>query len=172
LESSTTPSREEELKNQILQSLKRRADVDDLTFNLCKKTGWDWKKSSDFIATVQREKGSEIEFLWVKIFSILGIACLAIGILILFYFFDVYVGWNNVASCFQQSIQGQAAAASTPLSTNDCLSMTFLGFLESLGNHYGYIAITLIVGGFAGFIIAQRQMNSTLTGSTRVGKGN
>jgi hypothetical protein len=166
LESSTGPSREEELKSQILQSLKRRADVDNLTFDLCKQTGWVWKKSSDFIASIRRDHGSEIEFLWAKVFSILGIACVAIGVLILFYFFDIYVGWNNVASCLQKSFQSQAAAASNNLTGSDCLSMTFLGVLGTFSNNYGYIAITLIVGGFAGFIIAQRQMKSTFTDPT------
>jgi len=161
LESSTVPSREEELKNQILQSLKRKADVDDLTFNLCKKTGWDWKTASDFIASIRRDHGNEIEFLWAKAFSILGIACVAVGILILFYFFDVSVGWNNVALCLQNSFQGQAASASTRLTTSDCLTMAFLGFLAIFSNNYGYIAMTLIIGGLTGFILAQRQMNST-----------
>ena len=71
MESSTVPFNEEELKNQILQSLKRRADADDLTFESCKKTGWDWKKSSDFIRAIQSEHGSEIGLLWGKVFLIL-----------------------------------------------------------------------------------------------------
>ncbi len=170
MESHKAHFNEDELRNEILQSLKRRADVDDLTFNLCNKTGWDWKKSSEFVASIQRDHGPEIEFLWLKIFSILGIVCVAIGILILFYFFDVYVGWNNVASCFQQSFHGQAAAASSPLTVSNCLSMTLLGFLGVFGNHYGYIAITLIIGGFAGLIIAQRQMKTTLNDAAQVGK--
>jgi hypothetical protein len=169
LETPAAPSREEGLKNQILQSLKRRADVDDLTFDLCKQTGWDWKKASDFIVSIRNEHGGEIEFLWGKVFSILGIACVAIGLLILFYFFDVYVGWNNVASCLPHSFQGQMSTISA---TNACLSFTFLGMLETFSNHYGYIAITLIIGGFTGFLIAQRQMKTTLAEPAQSGKEN
>ena len=170
MESSTTTSSEHELKNHILQSLRRRADVDDLTFELCKQTGWDWKKASEFITSIRSEHGGEIDFLWAKVFSILGIACIAIGLLILFYFFDVYVGWNNVALCLQHSLQGQASVTSNTVPAGDCLFMTSLGMLETFSNHYGYIAVTLIIGGFAGFIIAQRQMKSTLANTTQVGK--
>jgi hypothetical protein len=170
LESSTTTSSEQELKNHILQSLRRRADVDDLTFELCKQTGWDWKKASDFINSIRSEHGGEIDFLWAKVFSILGIACIAIGLLILFYFFDVYVGWNNVALCLQHSFQGHASATSSMVPAGDCLFITSLGMLETFGNHYGYIAVTLIIGGFAGFIIAQRQMKSTLGITNQVEK--
>ena len=170
LESSTTPSTEHELRARILQSLKRRADVDDLTFDLCKKMGWDWKKSSDFIESIRRESGGEIEFLWAKIFSLLGIACMAIGLLILFYFFDVYVGWNHVALCLQNWLQGVAAAGSGGSSGNECLVVTSIGILEIFSNHYGYIALTLIFGGFAGLIIAHRQMKSTFTSIAGTGK--
>jgi hypothetical protein len=168
LKSPAAISREEELKKRILQSLKRRADVDDLTFELCKQTGWDWKKASDFIASIRNEHGGEIDFLWAKVFSVLGIACIAAGFLILFYFFDVYVGWNNVALCLQHSLQSQASATSNSVPAGNCLFITFLGILEAFSNQYGFIAVSLIIGGFAGFILAQRQMKSTLAITTQV----
>jgi hypothetical protein len=87
---------------------------------------------------------------------------MAAGVIIIFYFFDMYVGWNNIFSCIQQSANAAAVAGSNATTIKDCLVITFFGFLESISNNYGYIALALIIGGLTGFFIAQRQLRSTL----------
>jgi hypothetical protein len=164
LETPIVPINEKELHDQILHSLKRRAPVDQIIFDLCQKTGWKWKKASDFVIAVLKEHQSEISFLWLKAFSIMGIACLAIGLLLLFYILEVSIGWNTLFSCIQRSIEPSGNSSVRSASELECLGVTLMGIMNIFSEPFGYIGITLVIGGLTGFILAQSQMKNQLRG--------
>jgi hypothetical protein len=164
IEDSLMVNTEEQLRDQILNSLKRRADVNDLTLELCKKTGWDWNKSTAFIQSIQVTHGSEIEILWSKIFSIAGIVCIGIGLITVFYLFDLYIGWNYAFTCLQSSLSGGKMAASQGAPLLNCMAVTILGMLEAMANNGGYFTLILLAGGITGFSLAQRQLKLALEG--------
>jgi hypothetical protein len=162
LEFSKLSFTEQQLKKKVLRSLKRRAPVDILVFELCQKTGWNWKKSLDFVAAIQQEYSSEIGLLWAKVFSILGIACLGAGILITFYFIDVYVGLNYLFSCVQKGFESAIKSGLGTSSEVGCMTSLFMGLIQSLADGAGYLGIALMAGGLSGFILAQNQLKSFL----------
>lgn len=145
-------SNDPELEAFVLSALKRQQNIqENLVPQVIERTGWNWTGAEEFIEKVRLEHNLAIVLWQGKFYTILSAIFLLAGSGITVASISVSLGINNISAC----LAGSAIAGGRGQFT-DCTGL----ILDSIQNVDVFVSIglSLILGGFIGLLLAQRQL--------------
>jgi len=80
---NTDPAQPDELRNYVLRKLRYQADPNDIIYEICQQTGWDWRRSKAYIEQVESEHRPDLSVWQGWLYLIIGGVTAMAGLVLL-----------------------------------------------------------------------------------------
>jgi hypothetical protein len=149
------------LTTWVIKKLKDQCDLDDITYDICQATGWDWQASQNFISQIQADHNLELAIYQIRLYVVIGVGTVLVGLVILIVIYLSAVGYGEIGICrrvpYPEPIYTIYQVLKVDTSFQSCLKLAVL----SMWNLYSLsiLGLGMVAGGLIGIYNALRRLS-------------